>query len=224
MEKERFFLKKKKKAQPNVVWLGDHGEYGDAGGDPAGVMQLTGDMAGVTLPRAPQAGSRMNVLCLVNAIRWPSACSPVLWGRRPWIRVAQGAVTQPALLHGYPRGVWHPRGSLAPWVQPGLSGQQFDGQCTGQQRELKAAGTGTISLCGSVCSAFCHLPVSAPNRLGGHRELSACQAEPHTHGGLPPAPQCPQHCMVSPEHTAMLGTPISLLSYAHPSAAGSLGT
>lgn len=80
--------------------------------------------------------------------------------------------------------------------------------------EPKAAGRGIISLSGSVCSAFCHVPVSAPNQLGGRGKLSARHRRAPRHlpapltGVLPACTRIPTLVhTVSP--AATLGTPPS---------------
>lgn len=49
-------------------------------------------------------------------------------------------------------------------------------QSAGQQRNRKLP-QGYFSLCGSVCSAFCHVPVSVPNPPGSSGQAT----DPHTH-------------------------------------------
>lgn len=92
-------------------------------------------------------------------------------------------------------------------------------QAAGRQRNRKLL-QGYFSLCGSVCSAFCHVPGSVPNPPGSSWQAT----DPRTHEQDVPClhPDFPIGA-TSLERAAMLGTPFFLLSSTHPSTAGSLG-
>lgn len=106
------------------------------------------------------------------------------------------------------------------WIQPGpVPRAAASRRPAGRQRNRKLP-QGYFSLCGSVCSAFCHMPASVPNppESSWHATDPCTQEQdvPCLHSNFPMG-------ATSLEHAAMLGTPLSLLSSTQPSTAGSLG-
>ncbi|NXH85727.1 SH2B3 protein, partial [Edolisoma coerulescens] len=78
---------------------------------------------------------------------------------------------------------------------------------------------GYFGPCGSVCSAFCHMPAPVPNPP----ESSWRATDPCTHEQGVPCLHPHFPIGATSLECAMLGTPFSLLSSTHPSTAGSLG-